>query len=143
VLITRPSTSTGRISCKSSLNARCIIPRSPAPQWRKRKEPVLDAHLQASLDQAHGTYDENGHYALLVYAGCPTRERAKEIVQALHRSANHLGVSVSTKTIKAEDGSFQIHFKAIDKIFAKRYVLQKYGNDVSKWPYNPRNKGGG
>jgi hypothetical protein len=50
-------------------------------------------------------------------------------------------VSVSTKTIKADDGTFQIHFKAIDKVFAKKYVLEKYGSDVNKWPYSPRRKG--
>lgn len=119
------------------------MPRAPAPQWHRRKEPILDSHLQASVDQAGGTYDDQGHYALLVYAGCETRERAKEIVQALHRAGSHLKLSVSTKTVKAEDGTFQVHFKAIDKVFAKRYVLEKYGNDVSRWPYNPRQKGGG
>ena len=64
------------------------MPRAPAPQWHRRKEPVLDHYLQASVDQCGGQYDENGHYALLVYSGCETRDRAKEISQALYRAGN-------------------------------------------------------
>jgi hypothetical protein len=117
------------------------MPRGPAPQWRTRKEPILDAHIRASVDQVKGVHDELGHYGLLVYAGCETRERAKEIVQALHRSGRHLGFSVSAKVVKAEDGTHQVHFKAIDKTMAKKYMLEKYGTDVSRWPYNPRRRG--
>jgi hypothetical protein len=117
------------------------MPRGPAPQWRTRKEPILDAHIRASVDQVKGVYDENGHYGLLVYAGCADRDRAKEISQALYRAARHLGFSVSVKTVKAGDGTYQLHFRAIDKTHAKAYVLEKYGTDRSKWAYDPRRRG--
>jgi hypothetical protein len=116
------------------------MPKAPAPEWRKRKEPILDAHLQASVDQAGGVADESGHYAPVIYAGCADRDRAKEIVQALHRSKRYVGVSMSANIVKAEDGTYQVHFKAHTKEAAKLYMLQKYGNDVSKWPYQPRAK---
>jgi hypothetical protein len=116
------------------------MPRGPAPQWRIRKEPILDAHIHASVDQVKGVCSPEGHYALLVYSGCATRDRAKEISQALYRSGRHLGFSVSAKVVKAGD-CWQVEFKAIDKTLAKKYMLGKYGNDVSKWPYNPRRRG--
>jgi hypothetical protein len=116
------------------------MPRGAAPPWRQRKEPILDSHLQASVTQANGVHDELGHYAELVYAGCATRDRAKEIQQALHRAGNHLGFSVSARIEKNGD-EWQVRYKAIDKAHAKKYILEKYGNDRSKWPYDPRRKG--
>lgn len=118
------------------------MPRGPAPQWTKRLEPILDDHLRASIDAADGSYDpETGHYATLLYTGCATRERAKEIVRALYRSARHMKVSVSATVLPADDGSFTVQFVAIDKSFARKYVLEKYGTDRGAWPYNPRRKG--
>ena len=108
---------------------------------RQRKEPILDTHLQASIDQASGVHDENGHYATLVYTGCDTRERAKEIVRALHRSGQHMGLSVSATVHPADDGTFNVQYKAIDKAHARAYVLAHYGPDRSKWAYDPRRKG--
>jgi hypothetical protein len=116
------------------------MPRGAAPPWRARKEPILDNHLHASVTQAGGVHDERGHYAELVYAGCESRERAKEIVRALHRSAYHLGVSVTAKPEKSGD-TWSVRYKAINKEHAKAYVLGTYGSDRSKWPYDPRRKG--
>lgn len=118
------------------------MPRGAAPPWRARKEPILDSHLYASVTQANGVHHpETGHYATLVYAGCETRERAKEIVRALHRSGMHLGFSVSAKIIKAGNGTFNVEYRAIDKAMARKHVVDKYGPDRSKWPYDPRRKG--
>jgi hypothetical protein len=117
------------------------LPRGGQPQWKRRLEPVLDAHLQASVTQASGTHDSDGHYATIHYTGCETRERAKEIVQALHRSGRHLVLSVSAKVIPASDGTFTVEYCAIDKAHARAHVLAKYGSDRSKWPYDPRRKG--
>jgi hypothetical protein len=114
------------------------MPKAGPPPWRKRKEPITDDILRASIDQAGGVYDANGHYAELTYAGCPTRERAAEIKQALYRSGKYVKVSVATQIVKADDGTFSVVFKAIDKAVARKYVLEKYGTDRSQWPYDPR-----
>ena len=117
------------------------MPRGPAPQWTRRLEPILDSHVQASIDAVNNIFDpETGHYGTLIYKGCADRERAKEIVRALHRSAKHLKVSMSA-SIKKRGDEFDVHFSAINKAHARAYVVAKYGTDRSKWPYNPRQKG--
>lgn len=116
------------------------MPRSAAPEWKRRKEPVLDHLLHASVAHVNGVYHpETGHYGELVYAGCPTRERAQEIRRALFRSGKHTGHSV-TATIVKNGEVFDVHFKAIDKTMAKQYMLQRYGTDRTKWPYSPWRK---
>jgi hypothetical protein len=116
------------------------MPTAGPPPWRVRKEPILDAHLQASVDQAGGIYNEEGHYAMVVYAGCADRARAQEIKTALYRSARHLGYSLAASIVKAPGPpvTYQVHYKAIDKTFAKKYVLARYGPDKENWPWNPR-----
>lgn len=114
------------------------MPRSGTPPWRKRREPILDHLLHASVAQVSGVYHpETGHYGELVYTGIETRERATEIKRALFRAGKHTGHSVSAKVEKNGD-EYQVRFKAIDKNKAKEYVLQRYGTDRSKWPYSPR-----
>lgn len=116
------------------------MPRSSVPQWRQRKEPILDAHIQASVAQSNGQYHpETGHYATLIYAGIETKERADEIKRALHRCATYLGYSMSAKVQKVANG-FQVEYRVIDKTMAKKHVLEKYGPDRSKWPYDPRRR---
>lgn len=100
---------------------------------------MLDHYLKASIDQADGKHHpETGHYAELIYAGCDTRERAKEIRQALYRSGYHLKVSVMATVEPAKDGTFQVRFRAVNKDHARKFVLDHYGNDSGRWPYQPR-----
>jgi len=117
------------------------MPRGAAPPWRARKEPILDDHLYASVTQAGGVHNEQGHYATLIHAGCESRERAQEIKKALYRSAYHLDVSLMTKIIKAGDGTYSVEYTAIDKAHGKKYMLEIHGPDRSKWSYDPRRKG--
>lgn len=123
------------------------MPRGGVPQWRKRLEPVLDHLIQASIDQAGGTFHpETGHYATLRYTGIETRERAQEIKRSLYRCASFMhrnkiadiGMSAS---IKREGREFVVEFMAVDKTKAREHVMAKYGEDRSKWPYDPRRKG--
>lgn len=118
------------------------MPRGPAPPWKRRKEPILDHYLQASVNRVNGVYDQNGWYGLLVYAGCESFDRAKEIKQALYRSGQHMNLAVMTDIVEAEDKTWQVHFRAIDKKHARAYVVQKHGTDRSRWPYDPRRKEG-
>lgn len=123
------------------------MPRGPAPSWKARKQPVLDHLIHASIEQAGGKHHpETGHYATIRYTGIETRERAQEIVRALHRSAMYLHkrklASVGCKTeIVKENGSFTVVFNAVDKAKAREHVVAKYGEDPNKWPYYSRRRG--
>lgn len=107
---------------------------------RPLREPVLDHLVQASVDAAGGEFDpETGHYAHLVYEGCASPERAKEIAQALYRAAKRMGYSMSCKVGKSSSANeWNVEFFSCDKAMARAYVLKKYGSDVTRWPYSPR-----
>ena len=124
------------------------MPRSPVPEWRKRKDPVLDHYVLASVEQAGGPgkhHPQTGHYAELVIRDLADREQAMEYVRALNRAALHLcryqvaDVGMSARIEHTAEG-YQIRFRAIDKTLARQHVLQRYGPDRSKWPYDPRRR---
>lgn|SRR5487761_1147881 len=123
------------------------MPRGPAPPWRQRKEPVLDAYILASISEAGGKHHpRTGHYATLIIEGLESREQAREYIRALHRAGVHLtkygiaSVGISAKIIK-RGKTYDIQFAAIDKMLARAHIIEKYGPDRSKWPYDPRRKG--
>jgi len=125
------------------------MPRGPAPAWRHRKEPVVDDWIMASVNAAGGPgkHDASGHYALLVIKGLADRDEAEEWHDALNRCAHWMHrnkvISVSmSATIKRDGSRYLIEFRAIDKVAARAYVMRKYGPDPSKWPYDPRRRGG-
>lgn len=108
--------------------------KGPAPRWNARKEPVLDAHLAASINNAGGKHNpETGWYATLHLTGMKNRDEAKEVVRALYRSARHLGVSLAQEIVPDGNG-YRVEFAAINKAHARAYVAKKYG---TKPPYNP------
>jgi hypothetical protein len=126
------------------------MPRGPAPEWSRRKEPITDPHILASIEQAGGLGKHDpttGHYAELVLRGIATREEAAEWRRSLFRCAHYLNrsgtapVSMNAK-IERDGNGYLIRFKAVDKVLAKAHVLAKYGSDRSKWPYDPRRRGG-
>ena len=104
-----------------------------------RKEPVLDHIVQAAIDAVGGTCNpDTGHYGSLRYTGCADRDRAKEIKQALYRSARHLGVSLFYSIVREDDGTYTVEFTAVNKTHARAHVVSKYGADRGKWAYDPR-----
>ena len=113
------------------------MPRSQAPPWKQRKEPVLDHLVLASVEHAGGTPDERGRYKTLHYRGIDTRDRAMEIQRALYRAKRHTGYSVHAH-IEQDGDTYRVVFMAIDPVGAKRYMLERYGPDRTKWPYSPR-----
>jgi hypothetical protein len=126
------------------------MPRGPAPSWRRRKEPVLDDWILASVSQAGGLgqhHPKTGHYATLWIRGLDSKENAQEWQQALYRCAHYLNrtgtapVSMSAK-IHRKGSGYEIEFRAVDKTLARKHVLERYGPDRSKWPYDPRRRGG-
>jgi len=133
------------------------MPRGPAPAWRARKPPVVDGWILASVNQAGGLgkhHPQTGHYATLVIRGLADRDEAAEWHRALYRCAHWLNrtgqapVSMSAKIqkharpCKESDCAYHIEFRAVDKTLARKHVLEKYGPDRSKWPYDPRRRGG-
>jgi len=124
------------------------MPRGPAPAWRARKEPVLDDWILASVEQAGGIgshHPETGHYRQLVIRGLADKDEADEWRRALFRCAHYLNrtgqapVSMSARIGKDKDG-YKITFTAVDKTLARKHVLDRYGPDRSKWPYDPRRR---
>ena len=116
------------------------MPRGSAPEWKRRKEPILDHYIQALLDRANNQTDEHGCYGTLVYAGCQDFSSADEIRKALYRSACHMKVSLSYKIKKADDGTWNVEFSCYPKAVGKAHVVNHYGEDRSKWAYDPRKK---
>lgn len=125
------------------------MPRGPAPSWRRRKEPVLDAWVLASVEKSGGIgkhHPKTGHYAEMIIKDLTSREEAEEYRRGLFRCAHYLNrtgqapVSMNAK-IEKDGRKFLIRFKAVDKTLARQHVLDRYGPDRSKWPYDPRRRG--
>lgn len=125
------------------------MPRGPVPEWARRKEPVCDPHVWASINAAGGLgkHDRTtGHYGELLITGLTSRDEAAEWKKALYRSAYHLHrhghapVSMSAK-IEPDGQAYRIRFKAVDKTMARGFMLKRYGSDPAHWPYDPRRKG--
>lgn len=124
------------------------MPRGPAPGWRARKEPVVDHWVLASIDRAKGRHDKTGHYADVVIAKIATRDEAREWVRALHRSGRYLTkytrhqVGIHTDRPVRDGNGWKLTFRAVDKAYARKSVIDRYGPDRTKWPYDPRRRGG-
>jgi hypothetical protein len=123
------------------------MPRGGVPEYKKRLEPIMDDHVMMSISQANGIYDpDTGHYAHLVYAGCKTEDYAANIVKAINRSPWHLNkklpepIGVTCKIRQAKDGTYNVEFFAVNKAHTYKYMIDTYGSDPSKWPYDPREK---
>lgn len=117
------------------------MPRGPERQWRRQREPLLDPHIAASI--AGGQDPTTLHYAELTedeINGQAIRdaEVARELKAALYRAARRANVSLVARVEKRADGSYQVRFKAVDKAAGRAYMIQRYGPDRTKWPYNPR-----
>ena len=126
------------------------MPRGPAPEWRKRKQPITDDYLMASVTQAGGLgkhHPETGAYAELIIKGLASREEAAEWKRSLHRCALYLhkngiaDISVTTKIERAGTG-YLLRFTVYSKTHARKYVLDTHGPDRSLWPYDVRRRGG-
>jgi hypothetical protein len=108
----------------------------------------MDSYIEKSIDASGGTYDpDTGAYGTLVITGCADRDRAKELSSALFRCAYYMHykkirpVSMHTKIHQAKDGTYSVEYTVYNKAHARAAVIAKYGNDRSKWAYDPRAKG--
>ena len=109
-----------------------------------RKEPICDEFLLASVTAANGKHDKtNGHYAWRKLK-CDTYEEAVAYKDGLYLSKKHFKrhpkkfpqVSVTTKITEA-DGKFYVEYCAIHPDYVAFYMINKYGEDRTKWPYQP------
>jgi hypothetical protein len=116
--------------------------RGPAPEWRRRKLPITDEYINASVNLVNGVHDpESGHYGLLVISGLESRDEAVEYKNSLFRCAKYLGYSVWVdKPVKDANGSYSLIYRAINKAHARRWILSQHGTDRNAWPYDPRRK---
>jgi hypothetical protein len=135
------------------------MPRGPAPAWRARMPvtvngiPVataqeVDAYIIASVNQAGGKHHpQTGHYATLFIRDFATREEATAWRQALFRCAHFLArrriadVSMKASPPRRKGNGWEIEFCAVNKTLARKFVMETYGPDRSKWPYDPRRRG--
>lgn len=114
------------------------MPRGGPPQWKQRIEPILDAHVQASI--AGGMDQDTGHHAELLYTGIADSDRALRIKRNLFNSARLLGVSMRA-AIERNGTEYRVRFNAVNKRMARMHILKTYGPDRANWPYDPRRKG--
>ena len=123
------------------------MPRGPAPGWRARKQPVCDPHVLASVEQANGKYDPaTGFYAWIVMRLDP-EDDAREWHNALRRAAVYLySKGIADIGIHVEQGSDAkgryLKYVAINKTHTHKYMIERYGTDRSKWPYDVHRRGG-
>ena|ERR1700733_6422458 len=89
----------------------------------KRKEPILDHYIRASIDQASNRHhDRNGRYATLTMELNPGNDKlATEYRNALYCSACHMNVGLDIEMTKDSNGSYQITFTAIHPSYRDAY----------------------
>lgn len=123
------------------------MPRGPGAPWRARKQPVADSYILASIEQAHGRYDpDSGFYAWVVLRMDPGDDIA-EWHRALRRAAVYLhkhgiaDVGVHVEKKRDARGRY-LRYVAINKNHTYRYMLDHYGADRTKWPYDVHARGG-
>ena len=113
---------------------------------RGRRPSWTTGSWRPSASRAARTTPETGHYGELVIV-CDDVTEAREHSQALYRSARFLhkwriaDIGVSVDRPRKRNGKWILTFRAVDKTLARNHVMQKYGTDRSKWPYDPRRKG--
>jgi hypothetical protein len=104
----------------------------------------MDDYIWASINATNGVHDpETGFYGTLVYAGCESRDRASQIEKALRRCAFYMfhhkqadiGMHASIKN--KHDGTYDVEFVAVKKAYTYKYLIDRYGSDKSRWPYDP------
>lgn len=124
------------------------MPRAPAPMWRARKQPVADNHVLASITQAggHGNCDPaTGFYAWVILRMDPGDD-IDEWHRALRRAAVYLhsngiaDVGIHIEKGKDVRGKY-LKYVAINKTHTYKYMLEHYGHDKHKWPYQPHYRG--
>jgi hypothetical protein len=107
------------------------MPRGPARPWRE-----LKPHTRAAFPFINAAIAQGYDVELTITE--LTADEWEDYKRGLFQAAKHSGVSVHVRHKKQADGSYHLTYAVHDKDKARAYVVQKYGDDRSKWPYNPR-----
>ncbi len=119
------------------------MPKGPPPSWRSR-DCSFDHLVVAAVSEAPGQ--------LLKYTGIEDLERAHAIRRGIYRCAKHRGLSAaagpSGRIVEGPEDpgvhkrgqTYEVWYLITDKRTGRRQHLERYGNDRSRWPYDPRRK---
>jgi len=120
------------------------MPKALPPPWTQR-DCRFDYLVTAALELGPGQE--------ITMNGIDGADRAEDIRRGVYRCAGHRGVSAWVKwrhsgewtTVtklwppdKQPGGTYTLVFGVIDKRAARKRHLAVYGDDRTKWPYNPR-----
>lgn len=108
------------------------MPRGGAPPWKALAPHTVECmpYIRAAL--AYG-YDKD-----LQIKGVENGDRATFLTRGLFRAAARHQVAVHVTRKKHDDGTLTLTYQIHDKTKAREYMLERYGTDRTKWPYNPR-----
>jgi hypothetical protein len=116
------------------------VSKGPPPAWNKRNCD-FDHLVAAALAKGAGR--------VMIYSGIPDIERAHEIRRGVYRCAGHRRITAdagpSGRLVSGDDmgvrktgSEYELRYRVWPKGDARKRVLERYGPDVSKWPYDPR-----
>ena len=102
---------------------------------------MLDAFVMASVNGAGGKYDEETGFYKTLKLRPDDGEDIQELHKALRRSAVYLHshgiVAIGIHVAKGCDrkGPY-LEYVAVNKAHTYKYMIAKYGEDRSLWPYD-------
>jgi hypothetical protein len=110
------------------------MPRGPSPHWKN-----VAAHTQQALAFVRAAiqigYDKELELTEVAEA------EVMDMRRGLFNAAKLHGVSLHCNAARQKDGTFTLRYAVHSKQDGRAYVLNKHGDDRSRWPYNPRRKG--
>lgn len=89
---------------------------------QQRKKPILDSYVIASVNLANGHYDHMGRYeTVTLKTGTDDYDEAKEIRNALYRSARHMNIGLDCEMTQESNGNYAITFTAVHPSYHDNY----------------------
>ncbi|MBO2459385.1 hypothetical protein [Actinomadura violacea] len=64
-----------------------------------------------------------------------------ELRRGLFNAAKLHGVSLHCNAARQKDGTFTLTYAVHSKTAGRAHVMNKHGEDRTRWPYDPRGKG--
>lgn len=109
------------------------MPRGPARNWTQVAEHTQDAlpYVRAALQYGHDVELEITEV---------TQDEVLNFRQGLHNAAKLHGLSLHCHSERQKDGTYTLTYAVHSKRDGRAYVLNKYGEDRTRWPYNPRHR---
>jgi hypothetical protein len=117
------------------------LSKGPPPPWNRR-DCTFDHVVAAGIAKGSGR--------VMIYSGIETLERAHNIRRGIYRCAKHRGLTAdagpSGRLVTEDDdmgvrksgAGYELRYRIWPKGKGRKRLLEKYGSDRSKWPYDPR-----